>query len=278
VGAVIASDESERLSRFFLFLRAEMERRRKLLGDSGAASLQEFRRITGNAEPAIVVVVDNFKTLYSVIEEDEAQVDTLARLAQDGMGLGMHFVLTATNASGIRFNISGNIMLAIALQQVDASEYANLVGRTDGLLPEALPGRGLVRHKPVLECQLALPAAGETDAERNAVLRATIEAMAAAWIGPRARPIGVLPAIVDLAPLLQAETRPGSAAAVPIGLHVDDLSPLYMALDDGPHFLVTGPSQSGKSALLTTWATALAARYALDELNLYIIESPRQSL
>ncbi|MCB0158091.1 MAG: type VII secretion protein EssC, partial [Caldilineaceae bacterium] len=275
VGAVIASDEGERLDRFFLFLRAEMERRRKLLGDSGAASLQEYRRLTGNPEPAIVVVVDNFKTLYSMIEENETQADTLARLAQDGMGLGMHFVLTATNGSGIRFNISSNIMLAIALQQVDASEYANLVGRTDGMLPEAQPGRGLVRHKPVLECQLALPADGETDAERNAALRATVEAMAAAWTGPRARPIGVLPAVVELASLLQGR-HPTDAAT--IGLHVDDLSPLHMTLADGPHFLVTGPSQSGKSTLLTTWATALAAQHTPDELALYIIESPRQSL
>jgi len=49
----------------------------------------------------------------------------------------------------------------------DKGDYALIVGRTNGLEPSPVNGRGLVKGNPPLEFQTALPAEGESEIERT---------------------------------------------------------------------------------------------------------------
>lgn len=75
----------------------------------------------------------------------------------------------------------------------DRSDYNSIVGRTDGLEPENLPGRGLCRGKPPLEFQTALPVPGESENQRVAQIRQLAELMDRKWDGPRPKKVPVLP-------------------------------------------------------------------------------------
>jgi S-DNA-T family DNA segregation ATPase FtsK/SpoIIIE len=296
-GGVITADESERMERLFLLLQRKLDERRLLFSQAGAGGLASYRQITGRQEPAIVVVLDNYANFLEAVGDDDTAPNFIGRLAREGGNLGIHLVLTANNSTSIRFSTASNIMLAVALHLVEQSEYGSIVGRSQELKPLAVPGRGLVRGAPPLECQIALPVAGENDGERVQALRRLIEAMRDAWHGRRPKPVNMLGDVVPLSAALAAElplelaggVGAGSAGSVgsaidavspaALGLHVDDLTRFTLALKAGPHFLIAGPARSGKSTLLRTWAHSLAAAPgAAGRLRLYVLDSRRQSL
>ncbi len=280
VGGVVLADEEEKLHRLLRYLLREMERRKECFSKSGVGTLPAYRAATGEPLPSVVVILDNYIGFINTYPDAEEQ---LAQISREGGNLGVHLVLTANSPSMIKAKVSGNITLSVALQLADRGDYSMAVGRTGGLEPAAVPGRGLVKGKPPREFQTALPIAGDTEAERTTALKSLIEQMAQAWSGPRARPIPVLPDVVPLADLLP----PGGAwlpppedgsLAVPIGLDVDDLEPVEVDLWDGPHFLITGPIQSGKTTFLQAWVLALAERFPPERLHLYLVDFRRKGL
>lgn len=283
VGGVVVADEEERLHRFLDLIIREMDRRRVLFGAARVGTLAAYRAGGGESLPAIVIIIDNFANFYGTYENDE---ETIVKIARDGGNLGIHLVLTATSASALRFRVTSNITMAVALNLLEKGDYGAIMGRIEGLVPEPLPGRGLVRlDKGALEFQTALPGGGSTDFERAANLRDMMDAMASAWTGPRARPIHTLPEVVSIADVVAAmgaEVPVDGAAAsdisVPLGLRVSDLAPLQVALSMGPNFLVTGPGQSGKTTLLVTWLRMLVARCAPATLELYVLDSRKMGL
>ena len=240
VGGVVLADEPERLSRLWRYLLREMDKRRELLGHAGVATLGAYRDSTGERLPAIVVMIDSFASFRNAYEDDE---EIVAQISREGGGLGIHLVLTANDSATIRFRISSNISMAIALHLVEQGDCSAIVGRTGGLVPEAEPGRGLVRAKPPLEFQTALPVGGDTDGERSSALRYLVEEMAAAWDGPMPLPVPVLPDIVPLADVLPPGQEwflptksKGSGEhdlSVPLGLYVEDLETFCVDLASG---------------------------------------------
>ena len=292
-GAVITAEETERLDRLAIFLRRTIDERRELLGREGVASLSDYRTLAGAQTPACVVVIDNYANFMDTVSNNELITSTIMRIAQDGGNLGIHLVITANNSTTIRFGVSSNIMLAIALHLVEAGEVGAIVGRTEELQPLVLPGRGLVRGVPVLECQIATPIAGATDAARSQALRHLIRQMASAWHGPMPLPIQTMPEIVPLAMLAGLDDKtpftvhvvPTTAGNIvdpqqlpPIGVRADDLTCFRIDLRSGPHFLVAGPGRSGRSTLLHTMAATLARTYGDQTCDLYVLDSQQDSL
>ncbi len=278
VGAVVTADETERIERLLRYLLQELERRKGL----GAA-----RTAADGPLAAIVVVLDNYAAFIEA-NDDQEHTDTretaLVQLAREGGNVDMHLVVTATSPASIRYRVSSNITGIVALRLAEASEYGAIVGRTE-TLPPPIPGRGLVKGNPPLEFQAALPIAGKTDAERSVALVALAHQMSAVWTGSRPAPVHTLPEIVPLTNLL----RPGDGwmkgvgsgdkdLAVSLGLNVTDLTPFSVDLRSGPHFVIAGPIQSGKTSLLQTWLLALAERYPPDRLLMYLLDSRRLGL
>jgi S-DNA-T family DNA segregation ATPase FtsK/SpoIIIE len=292
VGGVITADEGERMERLFLLLQRKLDERRLLLSQVGANGLASYRQITGKREPAIVVVLDNYANFLEAAGEDETAPAFIGRLAREGGNLGIHLVLTANNSTTIRFSTASNIMLAVALHLVEQSDYGSIVGRSQDLKPLATPGRGLVRGTPPLECQIALPTAGENDATRVGELRTLIDEMGRAWTGRRPKPVHMLAEVVRLSAVQAAELplqpvvagngngvgHSGAGAGTALGLHVDDLTQFALPLRAGPHFLIAGNARTGKSTLLRTWASSLVQGQAPGALRLYVVDSRRQGL
>lgn len=279
VGAVILADEAERLDRLFRYLLRTMEQRKERFGSVGANTLAAYRAATQEPVPAIVVMLDNYAGFSSMYPDAE---DTLNAISREGGNLGVHLVLAASSSMAIKSRLTSNMALAVALNLTDRGEYISVVGRTGGLEPGPQLGRGLVRAKPPLEFQTALPIAGETDVERTAALRTFAERMSSAWSGPRAHPIRGMPDQVALCEMMPArETWLESTearSAVPVGLELQDLGPLAIDLDDGPHFVVAGPPEGGKTTLLRSWLIGLADQLGPQRMALCLVDYGRESL
>ena len=102
---------------------------------------------------------------------------------------------------------------------------------------------------------------------RREITRAA-DAIADAHDEQRGR-LGPFRALLPQGDLIGESSRHGISA--PIGF--DEGRPVYAELNDAtPHALVGGPSGSGKTNLLLTWISAMAARYAPSELELYMLD------
>lgn len=280
VGGVVLTDEAERLHRLLRYLLREMERRKERFAKAGVGNLVAFRAASGESTPAIVVVLDNYTGFANTYPDNE---DQLAQVAREGGNLGIHLVITAISPSTVKPKIGGNITMALALQLKDPSEYSSAVGRTGGFVPATFPGRGLAKGNPPLEFQTALAVSGSTEPERTAGVRNLIDQMTQAWKGAHASPIPLLPDVVPLDTLVQStDTWPTPPAdnslAVSIGLDVDELESFKVDLFDGPHFMIAGSMQSGKTTLLQSWLLALADQFAPERLHFYLVDFRRAGL
>lgn len=279
VGGVILPDETERIIRLQRLLLGELERRKNLFAQAGLTTLSAFRESGVEPMPAIVVLIDNWQNFIETYPDAE---ETFVQVTREGGNLGIHLVATANTPGAIRGRVSSNIKLAVALNLAGIGDYSMAVGRTGGLEPAPYPGRALIKDSPPLEFQTALPVPGATELERSAALRRFVEATSAAWNGPRVRQVRELPTVAILSEIL----APGDSwravkefgpLSVPVGLDVESLDPFMLDLVQGPHFLVAGGYQTGKTTLLQTLALALAERYPPGRVALHLVDFRAES-
>ena len=94
-------------------------------------------------------------------------------------------------------------------------------------------------------------------------MRKLVETVDAAWHGPRAPEVRMLPDVLPAAQLAElSQTGGRTAGTVAVGIDEATLSPVtldFAAAD--PHFLVLGDTECGKSNLLRLIADGITARY-----------------
>ena len=151
VGEVILSHEGEKIANLFKMMKKEVETRKQLFADYGG-SRQMYMNSTGNAVPAIMIIINNYSAFTELYEEREEAVSYLSR---EGTKYGIYFVLTAVSTTSIRFRLLQNFKQQLTLQLNDDHDYAIVVGKTGGLVPTKHKGRGLVRIEEVYEFQTA---------------------------------------------------------------------------------------------------------------------------
>ena len=128
-------------------LRAELDRRMRLL-EGRAKDLREMlEKHPDEAPPSLVIVVDEFATL---VREVEGFVDGIVDIAQRGRSLGIHLVLATQRPSGsVNDNILANTNLRISLRVLDSAESASIIGSPEAAeIPLPLKGRGYARLGP----------------------------------------------------------------------------------------------------------------------------------
>lgn len=279
VGDVIQGSDLERLHRLIRMLQSQMDYRKQKLGDVQADDLASYNAKVPpeNRIPALCILVDNFGELRNTSLSDE--LEEIERLIQDGRAYGLYFVLAALQGNDIPYKVTNLIEQRLALNLTDRNEYILFVGRPASLEFDPLPaGRGFVAGTPPLNCQLAFPMQPENWVEMTQMMKA-------AWEGhPRPTRIDILPTRVYLSNLL-----PGKEATHPwpvdapietfIGLDGNSLRPANLNWsEDGPHFLIGGPSQSGRTSLLHTAVLSITCQFSPEEVWVVLMDGTRGSL
>lgn len=213
VGGVVVSTDSEKAINFFKMLHKEVEYRKNLFSEYGG-DYAGYCKNSGKIIPNIVVLINNYA---GFAEQYEDLIESFALLTRDGVKYGIYFVVTASNTNAVRYVIAQNFKMTMSMQLNDASDYAIVVGKTDGLVPSKYKGRGLVALDRVYEFQTAYCSDSEDTFEFLSQYCAELRKKAASV----ARKIPVLPDTVKLA---DVESSISDLKSVPAGISKKSLN------------------------------------------------------
>ena len=251
VVAIANDNEEEKLTQMARSLENELLRRKELFSKEGVGNLRTYLRATGEKLPYLVLMVDNFAPVYQLYPQLE---DFFIRLGREGGNYGICLVATCGTTMGLGYKLNQSIKTSIVLQMTDPSDYGSVVGRTEGLLPEKLAGRGLFRENRVLEFQTALPAQVGADGTYITAIRALGQQLTARWGKRKVDVMTVMPDVIDFD---SVEAKNGG---VVLGISSEELKPVESTLPDPHHLIISGLPGSGKTTLLNTIVRQLRQR------------------
>lgn len=278
VGVVCGKAERDKVRRVIRQMRKVIEDREFFFREQGIDSMATFRIRRSHGELKempfgdVFLMIDNFSQ-FCMEFDLEAEV---TELVATGLTYGVHVVLAANRWAEIRSKVRDNIGTRLELHLNDPldSEFGKAVAAK---IPVGVPGRGVNKEK--VPFQVALPVVDHTLSTDDASLAAThrvletfVTTVRSAWKGEVAPPIRLLPALVN-AESLPTASMADQPAGIPLGLEESRLDPLFVDLiDAGPHFLILGDSECGKTTLLRTWMRGVEQRYTRDQLAFGIID------
>jgi ESX secretion system protein EccC len=268
--------DADRCRRVLAELMGLLAERERLFAERGLDSMAAFRAAPfplpdGRHFGDVFLVIDGWLTLRQEYEQLEEAVGVLAAR---GLGYGIHVVLSANRWMEVRSSMRDLMGSQFELRLGDPSDSA-IDRRAAANVPQGSPGRGLTPEK--LHFLTVLP---RVDGRQSAGDLADgvadlVKRVDAAWRGPRAPQVRLLPQLVPAGALPAAV--PGERR-IPIGIAESDLAPVHLDFTADPHLLAFGDVESGKSGLLRLLARGIMARYTPDEAVISIVDYRRSLL
>ncbi|KAA1428247.1 type VII secretion protein EccCa [Nocardioides antri] len=208
----------------------------------------------------IFLCVDGWGTLRAEYDELEP---ALQQLAQRGLGLGIHLVVSAARWSDFRAALRDQLGTRLELRLGDPID-SEVDRKVAASVPKDRPGRGLV---PGPLHFLAAEPPGVED---------LVASVTAAWAGTRAPRLRLLPERIPL----DVVRREAGADAPGLLLGVDEarLAPVALDPSDEPHLLVFGAGRSGKSTLLRTYLHEVVRTRTPGQAQVVVVDYRRSLL
>ncbi len=280
VGSACGRLDVDRVRRTIAEMTSLLQARELMFAEMAIDSIASYRRgrrdgtIAGDRFPTdVFLVVDGWMTLRG---EFEAQDPIITNLAARGLGYGIHVMTSANKWSEFRLGIRDLLQSRVELKLGDPFE-SEINRKLAGVVPAGRPGRGL--SSDGLHMLVALPridgiedAETASDGQRGLIARAV-----AAWQGPKAAEVRMLPADLPLA-ALPAVTYDATRKTVPWAIDEIDLAPVTYDPKAEPHLVIFGGPESGKSTTLRVIIDGLLKRYTSKEAKFLVLDYRRSLL
>ena len=282
VGAIITSEEEERVMRVLRRVNDIIERRQVLFSELRMNSLETYNHNHPDKKlPAILVVIDNFAEFR---EYYDGLMSPLISLVREARAYGVYFLITADVSNALTNKLFNLIAERFTLKLSDPSEYADIVGRGVPADLSSVPGRGYVRMGNMpLEFQTALafdPEENDSDSlgKLNKMCLKMQEVWNDNWKGEKPSSIETLQLRISLERMMQEVTWPaGNRLNALMGIDDRSLEPAFIDIErQGPHIVVLGQPFSGKTTTLQTMIVTLASNYDPDSLGIVLIDYSRK--
>ena len=284
-GGVINADDKERISRLFGMLRAKIVERNELFHAQKRSDILSYNNSLPAEEhlPNIYLLIDGLNKQF--LASNSGFAEQLDDIVRSGRSVGIHVIITANLTQDIPSTVFADIDERLSFFQGNKSEMEGIVGHTSVAIAQKveagqLPaGRGLLKHVPVLEMQVALPVDGSDNSLQSSNLSQLIKSMNRSWQNNRPPNVEKLPLFISSNnPRLSGKIVYGDGQmpllGLPLGVGQERLEPVGLSLDrDGPTFLIaSSDARLGKSTILQTWLLGLAEKYPPEEVQFIIVD------
>ena len=274
VGGVCGGSERDTIRRMLRQVRSVIELREILFHEQRLEGMGDFRaqRKAGNLLDTpfgdVFLVIDNLGQLRNEIEDSDLEI---TELAAKGLTYGVHVVLTANRWADVRTKLRDTIGARLELRLNDPadSEMGKAAAQT---LMKSPPGRGIIKGGQ--QFQVALPSmALDGTSGRTAIAQVIAQARSQSP-GMQAPHLRLLPLV-----LWQHDLPQSAQSAVAIGIDEFQLQPVMVDLPTmGPHFLIFGDGETGKTNLLRLWIHTLTAHLSPEHMRFALIDNRRTLL
>jgi S-DNA-T family DNA segregation ATPase FtsK/SpoIIIE len=251
VGAIVAGDDTERISRLFTRLAGIIDERASRYAGVRAGDIREYRRIAERPdEPRILLLLDGMATFRQEHEFTTTRSFALfQQIISDGRSVGVHVVVTADRPATISPSVAASMQRKLVLRLTDETDYATIDAPNDVLGAASPPGRGLLDH---LEVQVAVLGGTSNTAEQSRA----IERLATTL---RGRGVREAPPVQRLPEHIPLESLAGTTGGLlPIGVEDESLAPVGVAPEGV--LMISGPPGSGRTTALESLIRGLATR------------------
>lgn len=270
VGGIVLDYEEEKLFKFEQMIREEFNRRKMLFLRNSVNSLSAYRDSVDNKEPAIIIIIDNILPLFDMYPDIE---NFLIKVANEGTSYGIYLVYSANSTSGVRYKVIQNMKGAVAFELTDRGDFANIVGRLNGMMLPPVLGRAFAKGNPPIEFQAAMFADGISDKQRNDNLKALVERLNREWKGNRPAAIPVMPDVVSTNMMLEHYRE---RTILPVGIGRADIKPAFVDLTEKYGLIVTGESLEAVTRVTANITNMIRNRH--EDVMLYVFDSERHGL
>ncbi|RLU96577.1 type VII secretion protein EccC [Streptomyces griseocarneus] len=277
VGGVASRLDPERVRRTVAEVSGILARREEYFRAQGIDSIATYRRQRAAGAFAdqqwgdVFLVVDgwgSFRQEYDMLE------GVVTDIAGRGLGYGVHVVVTASRNMEVRASLKDQLLNRLELRLGDPmdSEFDRKVAAN---VPAGVPGRGQLPEKLHFMAGQPRIDGGDDPETMTDATTELIRAVDAAWTGPRAPRVRLLPRRLRADELPKGFEHPEQGIA--IGIDETNLEPVFVDFETDPFFLVLGESESGKTALLRLLAKQITERYGPEEAKI-VVGDYRRSL
>jgi S-DNA-T family DNA segregation ATPase FtsK/SpoIIIE len=270
VGGVASRLDPERVRRAVAEVLGVLGRREEFFRANAIDSVATYRRrraageLPGEAWGDVFLIIDGwggFKNEYDMLEP------VICDLAARGLGYGVHVVVTAARYLEVCAALKDQLLgrLELRLGDVMDSEFDR---GTAANVPPGVPGRGQVPGK--LHFMGALPRIDGVSAAADLFEGTTafVAAAKAAWPGPAAPAVRLLPRSLPAEQLPKGFEFPRQGIA--IGIDETGLEPVFVDFETDPFLMVFGENGAGKTGLLRLIAQRLSERYTPDQARIVV--------
>ncbi|MEU3713492.1 type VII secretion protein EccCa [Streptomyces catenulae] len=272
VGGVTGRLDPERVVRTVAEVTAVIARRERQFAELGIESMDDFRRRRAAGEPVderygdVFLVVDGWST---VRQDFMDLVPAFNLISSRGLSFGVHLIIASSRWSEIGSALRDQLGTRFELRMGDPVDSVINMRAAD-TVPK-IPGRGLTDER--LHFLTALPRL-DGDPQVASLAEGVTELVSrvkAAWDGPAAPAVRMLPLELDAATL----PAPDGDLRVPLGLEDQRLEPLRHDFEANPHLIVIGDAETGKTNLLSLICRAVTQRYGPDEGRIMLVDYRR---
>jgi len=139
---VALSNERDAIMQALDEIQKEISNRKELFKKYGG-DYQNYIANSGETVPNILLMVHNFFAFTEEISEGE---DLVSKIAREGKKYGVFVVLTGQDSNSVRYRLLPMFSNIYVLQQNNNDQYADILGRTEGIVPSKFKGRGIFKE------------------------------------------------------------------------------------------------------------------------------------
>ncbi|QZN86003.1 type VII secretion protein EccCa [Cellulomonas sp. C5510] len=277
VAGVASRAEPDVVRRVVSEVESIVDERERYFRQHAIDSIETYRtrREQGTADDGygdVFLLVDGWSTVRTEFDELEARIQALAGR---GLTFGVHLVATAARWMDFRTQVKDLFGTRLELRLGDPMD-SEIDRKVAVNVPQERPGRGLAVSKHHVLTALPRIDGDPSPDTLGAGITHLVDAVNAAWQGPAAPKLRLLPEQVTLAQVL-ADPR-ADAGRLLLGIDEAALAPVGVDVREEPHLYAFGDGGSGKSALLRAVAREVRRLHTPQQAQIFAVDVRRSLL